>query len=768
MPFSDLLSRHHRQVHQASQDGQVAAHSTPYGASTSSNPLDKTPGILSATEPSWRPAIAEAHANNVATSIPTCPPLLMDYGQGAAVDAGNGTEPLNLPAPPSSNSLDRSVGNQQLFPWDNPIIIDQLPSLDFFDLDFAIADMTQLQAGLPLGGQLSASDGRYDPQWTDTATAPIHSTMVSRLPSLEPTIPGPASDAAVAQDQSSAASHRLATMQPVNQSPWKVSAADYERLCQQVMARTGLIPDSFAFPSRQALSRYLEGYFHGLNMHMPFLHTPTLDHGESGLELVLCLAANGAVYRFEKEKSAELYRVAKTLIMARLDELAPTKSVSQATPIQTNDAAEFRRGAEDNEMAGSPSFKMPHDPVIFRLLQGLIVLMATSMWGKRDSIREALSMASLVATLVREVGINVPEQELSQGTSWENWIIMEERRRTLFVAYVLFSLQSATFDVPPMLLNREICLYLPAPAVAWKASSATAWADHHKAALCPPRPFQDTLDQLLSGADIHLETPLSAFGNYVLIHGLSIQVFLARNAADPFLRSDSSLSLDFIEKMEAALRVWQRSWEATHESSLDPSSPKGSLGFNCTAILRLVYIRLNVNTGFSRQLLSRDPVEIAHAFGDSNIAAEIKRSPHLDMAVLQCIYALSVPVRVGIAFVARTLTLNWSCQHAVSNLECAFLLAHWLRSVAGDIETLGVHTLRVNEKKMLRMVISLIRETDLADPLDEHSDHASQAWQASAATARLWAETFRGFHVFDVVQRIGESLSLAAENLEQI
>ncbi|KAJ4985206.1 AmdA [Stagonosporopsis vannaccii] len=584
--------------------------------------------------------------------------------------------------------------------------------------------------------------------------------MVSRLPSLEPTIPEHASDAA--RDHR-AASRSSETMQPVNQSPWKVSAADHERMCQQVMARAGILPDSFTLPSRQALSRYLEGYYRGLNVHMPFLHTPTLDHGALGLELVLSLAANGAMYRFEKDKSVELYRVAKALIMARLS--ASRIAVNQP------DRASFMRISEDIDMSSSPLSKQPHDPAIFRLLQGLIVLMATTMWSKRALIRESLSMASLIATLVREVGISIPEENLPenlpQDTSWESWTFMEERRRTLFVAYVLFSLQSAAFGVPPMLLNREVCLSLPAPSTSWKASSAKAWADCHKAASCPPRPFQETLEQLLSGADIHLEAPLSAFGNYVLIHGLSIQVYLARNAADPFLRPDSSLSVEFIEKMEAALRAWQKSWEATHESSLDPSSPKGSLGFNCTAILRLVYIRLNVNTGFSRQLSSRDPVDIARAFGDSSIASGLKRSPHLDMAILQCIHALSVPVRVGVAFVARTLTLNWSCQHAVSNLECAFLLAHWLRSLATDIETIGMDSLRQNERKMLKMVISLVREAELADPLNEFSDPASQAWQAAAATASLWAETFRGFHVFDVVQRIGESLSLAAENLEQ-
>jgi hypothetical protein len=220
--------------------------------------------------------------------------------------------------------------------------------------------------------------------------------------------------------------------------------------------------------------------------------------------------------------------------------------------------------------------------------------------------------------------------------------------------------------------------------------------------------------------------------------------------------------------MEAALRAWQKSWEATHESSLHPSSPKGSIGSNCTAVLRLVHIRLHVNLRLSRQLLTRDPAQIALAFGDCSIVDGIRRSPHMDMAILQCIYALSVPVRVGIAFVARTVALNWSCQHAVSSLECAFLLTHWLRALATEIEVHGIETLRQNERKMLEMAISLIREADLADSLDEHLSPASRVRQVVALTARLWAETFKGFHIFEVVYRIGESLALAAENLEHV
>ncbi|RSM11387.1 hypothetical protein CEP52_003051 [Fusarium oligoseptatum] len=216
--------------------------------------------------------------------------------------------------------------------------------------------------------------------------------------------------------------------------------------------------------------------------------------------------------------------------------------------------------------------------------------------------------------------------------------------------------------------------------------------------------------------------------------------------------------------MEAALRAWQESWEATHESTLDPSSPKGPLGFNSTALLRLVYIRLNAHTGPFRQLFTRDPVIIARGFTDGKISV-CNRSPHLDRAILQCIHALSIPVRVGIAFVARTLTLNWSFQHALSNLECAFLLTRWLRGLSFAVEKSGLDDLRPDEQKLLNMVVTLVHETELADSLDGAQDHASRIRKLAASVARLWAETFKGFQVFEIVYVVGQSLSIVADTL---
>ncbi|KAM0553142.1 hypothetical protein ACHAPJ_007429 [Fusarium lateritium] len=481
-----------------------------------------------------------------------------------------------------------------------------------------------------------------------------------------------------------------------------------------------------------------------------------------GPELILALAAVGALHRFEHAKGIELYRVAKILLNRQLDQFYET-NLSSPTGSSSGFANATSVNASEH-IQSSPILSQGQRGL--RLLQGLIVLMAMTSWGEQVLVRDALSMASQVATLVREFGISNVEETVFRDMSWEEWIFAEERRRTLFVAYALFGLQCAAFNVPPMILNQEVGLNLPGCASGWEAPTAVEWSRIHNTNAYCPKSFQHTIGELLSEKQIHHERSISSFGNYVLIHGLFLHIFYARNAVGPGTDPGDSLSEEFVKKMETALRSWQESWEATYESTLDPSSAKGPMGFNSTALLRLVYIRLNANTGPYRQLFTRDPTVIARALTDGKIGV-CNRSPHLDRAVLQCIHALSIPVRFGIAFVARTLTLNWSFQHALSNLECAFLMTYWLRSLAICVESSGLGVLRPDEQKLLDMIVALVRETEFEDLLDSARDHASQIRRLAACVARLWAETFKGCQVFEIVYIVGRSLSVVADTLQQ-
>jgi len=477
----------------------------------------------------------------------------------------------------------------------------------------------------------------------------------------------------------------------------------------------------------------------------------------------------GALYRFEHAKGYRLYRAARTLINWRLDhrnDLAFSRltntSPGYAGLPSMQGQIQSRVLSNGDPDAAPDSITGTGKPTL-RLLQGLLVLMALTSWGDHAVVRDSLAMAGQAAMLARELGISSADAS-HESESWENWVEQEERRRTLFVAYILFNLQCVAFNVPPLILNQEIALNLPASGEEWGARNAQEWIRMRGPHAPASRPFQQVLVKLLQGSPVHQPYAISAFGNYVLVHGLVQEIFFARNTSS-LVELVGSLQTPFVKAMESALRSWQESWEATNESTLDPLSPKGPIGFNATALLRLAYIRLNANTGPNRGLVSRNPVDVAHGFTDGKTAV-YDRSPHLDRAVLQCIHALSVPVRLGIPYIARTQTLNWSIQHSLCNLECAFLLNHWLQEIAQSIDSSGTQTIRDDERKLLNMILRIVREADLMEPSDCADGDANTVRRLAACTVRLWAETFKGFHVFEISHVVGESLAIVADILD--
>lgn len=116
-------------------------------------------------------------------------------------------------------------------------------------------------------------------------------------------------------------------------------------------------------------------------------------------------------------------------------------------------------------------------------------------------------------------------------------------------------------------------------------------------------------------------------------------------------------------------------WQATPESSLDPRGESGPIPFTTSSLLGLAYVRLHLDTGPHRDLHSRDRMCIASAL---NRLPRVSRGTRLTPALLYACHCLSIPVRLGVDYVAKTQAFHWSVRHCLSSLECAVLLAKWL------------------------------------------------------------------------------------------
>jgi hypothetical protein len=562
----------------------------------------------------------------------------------------------------------------------------------------------------PLLSQESAGQAETKPQLLHDGQEAHNSfsRFGSRLPSLQPEV----------RDGSD--NHQLPEEITRTGPPWKISPQDHRQIRSKLDDFTNVLPKGFTLPSRHTLSRFWEGYINGFHEHLPFLHLPTISAVHSSPELILAIAAVGAQYRFEGHRGNALWYASKAIAMEQIrrrssqqvaeilsppstyrsTSAVPSPSIS-TTMNRTGDMSseDVKPGAgsrgqseslADDSLQVSTAFMSsvyPELTTVFdhsvdtpqarmETIQALLLLMAMGTWGPRALLREGLCLRSHVSLLAREMGLN-DTQPTPEDISWHDWIQVEAERRTKLIVYCFFGLQCIAYDMPPLLLNAEINLLLPCSAKEWKAENCRAWKEARRSSPHPEVSFPDALAKLFArgGPPGHANiAPVSSMGNYILIHALVQQIFFVRQTSTTSNpgTANNSLRPEDIDELGSALRSWQAGWERTPESSLDPSNPNGPVAFNSTALLRLAYIRLHSDLGPCRRLDTRDPIRIAAAFKNS---PPLVRSARLGRAVLQSAHALSIPVRIGIAFVARTQTFSWSIQHSLCNLECAFLLS---------------------------------------------------------------------------------------------
>src|SRR5450432_1147265 len=88
----------------------------------------------------------------------------------------------------------------------------------------------------------------------------------------------------------------------------------------------------------------------------------------------------------------------------------------------------------------------------------------------------------------------------------------------------------------------------------------------------------------------------------------------------------------------------------------------------------------------------------------------------------------------------------------------------WLETIS-----LSPHDLTNDERNLLEMVRGMLDETEFAVSFaaQDGMDEGAKIKRLGSAVVRLWAETFKGTHIFDIVKLIGSSLEIYAQLLEK-
>lgn len=522
--------------------------------------------------------------------------------------------------------------------------------------------------------------------------------------------------------------------------PWRISKACYQTVVEKFDQVRDILPESFALPSKYVFCRYIEGFFTGSHEHLPFLHFPTVSVACITPPLILAIIAMGAKYRFERDRAISFYRASKTLVEHHI-----------------------RLYTESSLQPRGSQIEYVTEETKIEILQAQIILTTLGVWSAHDLLHDSFSMAGQMSLYLRSSGLLSQDGHCNDGT-WRSLVQEEGRRRTKFIAYMLCNIQTILHNTPTKIMNSEITsLYLPWPEELWRASSPAEWKTL-RSKWSANISFGDGYTRLFQLTSTNKEDfSLSSFGNLILIHAVFQQIYLARESEVCHSMSTGGQSATFspevLAKFHSALHRWQKSWQISSDPSITPSSPNGPLGFNATAIFRIACIRLHINLGPHRSLGTGDPERIAYAFLNAPLPAQTPKVYH---AVLQSIHALSIPVRLGIEYVAKTQTLTWSTIHSLCNFECALFLCKWLETLALDPSSL-----HHDERRLLRMIISVLREADLTPVGNNMAEIGSkQLHLIGAVLIRLLSEIMKGTHVFEGMDILCEALQIYANLLE--
>lgn len=215
------------------------------------------------------------------------------------------------------------------------------------------------------------------------------------------------------------------------------------------------------------------------------------------------------------------------------------------------------------------------------------------------------------------------------------------------------------FNVPsPFLLEDRHGL--PAHESEWNSTTESEWLLAKSSVPLQKWHSARAAAERLGDETQPVPSNLGMFGCHVLISYLAQRIILFRRSCT----RDSPGFHDTRNYFLRLLKRWQIMWENEPESTLSPENPHGPILFNCTAILRVAYIRLVSDYSPVREAFSTcSEYQVAKTLEAMEVP---RREPETTRAVLQACLALRIPAQLGFKVVARTSFWVWSVQHSLS------------------------------------------------------------------------------------------------------
>lgn len=483
---------------------------------------------------------------------------------------------------------------------------------------------------------------------------------------------------------------------------------DLEKEVQAMLAQSNEM-SSLKLPSCLAFERLLNNCFEFFLTYLPFVHVPTWRAESAHPTLLIAMASLSACYNGDSITAQALYRAGRVSVIKHLDS-------DLALPIEEQ-----------------PGW----------LIQSIVILIAYGIAdGKRKPLNEALSWASLLATILRHQktpDFNDFSANEDTFTRWKNWIECETSVRTKCAGFLILNNLSICYNVAPALLNCEMGdAPLPCRESDWAATTAATWLEARKQVQGNEARLSEALGSLLSLQPQY--NRISSFGSYVMLHAivqrmwrLQPETWARDNMWDLF--QAPLFQASSFQASSLAIQKWQAFWEEDSECSLSSRNPHGAVSTNAAALLRLAHMRLHTDFSSVRSaIVSLDAMRISQSMKELSIKIDSSNST-LRTAV-HALQSLRTRIRLGMALKTPGRVLSHSLQLHLLSIECCLFASAWMREVSSRPE----HKRTSEEKDCMELGAEILAEVDIGQSNKQkpQSTQLIYAWALVLECSAAW------------------------------
>ncbi|KAH0280824.1 hypothetical protein KCU91_g728, partial [Aureobasidium melanogenum] len=479
--------------------------------------------------------------------------------------------------------------------------------------------------------------------------------------------------------------------------------------------------------SLQDMQQFMKCYlvcFHG---HCPVIHLPSLDlRATPGL--VLAMSAIGALYRLRRKTAHDLWQCARNICEKELD------ADTNADPLTASATANMQ----------------------CKLLVAWFSIFSGGM------TQQGISASGFWSTQYRSCRVLLASTPYdSANATWEQWILRETSKRLLYGIFLMSSMASLAYDLPPMFsVTQDLDIELLDEEKLWEASDSHEWdrlrqERDHQSKITLRHAFTHLVlgkEHLLSAA---ATSPLrwTAFSTSIIMHAVNIYMWNLMQCTQSFGAfavgdaTNSALKAAMVSQTEAALaRCYALLTPDRPEGERTSDDPEGPLLFNCLALLRSAHIRVFTGAdNINRMTLLSGSARHVSASIDAFVSGDaLERGPLMTRAIDKAYGGFLTPIKAGYLLVRKTAALTWSLEHPIAAWDCALLATKW-------VHTLEMSQLVTPPDQDELMIISNFRNL-LGEADSEYNGYGSLAGEIM----RVWASLFDDTWTWGITQRMGQ------------